>query len=195
MMAAAMRVLGFLAAVAILYGLQQTMPGYGEITRPIAVEGPIGERLVARDFALTVKKVSLAREIVVEAFGKERSYSTSGIWAVAEAVAEARQESVTVMAAEWLAPNGARYAMTERLSSVPGLLQDNRLEPGLPRKVLFVFEVPRDQAKGATLLVSRNAYIPLDSELNVSIDPGQTPAVVNTSRIAGTADDWQVTLQ
>ncbi|MGI6854179.1 hypothetical protein [Mesorhizobium sp. 1B3] len=190
------RLLGFLAAVLILYGLQRTMPGYAEITGPIAVTGGIGDKLSARNFALTVDKVSLAREITVESFGRERTYTTSGLWALVEARAEAGRESVTVMAAQWLAPNGARYLMSGRLSNMPGDISSDRLEPGLPpRQVLLVFEFPEDQANGATLLVAQNAYTPLDSEIRIVIELDEPLLVANSARIARDGADWRMSMQ
>jgi hypothetical protein len=190
------RLFGFLAAVLILYGLQRTMPGYAEITRPIAVTGRIGDKLSARNFALTVDKISLAREIVVESFGRERAYTTSGLWALVEARAEAGHESVTIMAAQWLAPNGARYLMSSRLSNMPGDISSDRLEPGLPpRKVLLVFEFPEGQANGATLLVSQNPYTPLDSELRIPIEIDEPLLVAKSARIARDGTDWRMTAQ
>lgn len=196
MIRSGVRLFGYLAAVLILYGLQKTMPGYADITGPIAVTGRVGEKLSARNFALTVDKVSLAREITVETFGRERAYTTSGLWALVEGQVEAGSESVTVMAAQWLAPNGARYVMSNRLSNMPGDLASDRLEPGLPpRKVLLVFEFPEGQASGATLLVSQNPYTPLDSELRVAIEFDQPPVVAKSARIAGNGADWRVTMQ
>lgn len=190
------RFLGFLAAVLILYGLQRTMPGYADITSPIAVAGQVGEKLSARNFALTIDKVSLAREITVESFGRERNYTTSGVWALVEGQAEAGQESITVMASQWLAPNGARYVMSERVSNPPGQLSAVRLEPGLPpHKVLLLFEFPGDQASGATLLVSQNPYTPLDSELRIAIEFDRPPFVAESARISRDGSDWRVTMQ
>ncbi|HWK69008.1 MAG TPA: hypothetical protein VNS34_29130 [Rhizobiaceae bacterium] len=190
------RLLGILAAVLILYGLQRTMPGYADITSPIAVAGRVGEKLSARNFALTIDRVSLAREISVEAFGRDRTYTTSGLWALVEGRAEAGRESVTVMAAQWLAPNGARYAMSGRVSNAPGQLEAARLEPGLPpRKVLLLFEFPEEEASSTTLHVAQNPYVPLDSELRIAIGFDQPPFVAKSARISRDGTDWRVTMQ
>lgn len=184
---------GFVLAVLLLYAMQKTTPYYGEITRPIAVSGRVGEKLAARDFELTATNVVLTRQIEVEAFGREKIYTSTGLWAVVEALAAARQETVSVHAAAWLGPNGARYAMTERLSGAPGLLPAEVLEPGLPRKVLLVFEFPQDQASGATMLVSRNPFTPLDNELRIAIDGEKN--ISEAVRIERTDPGWKVEVE
>lgn len=185
---------GFALAALLLYGMQKTTPGYGEITGPIAVSGRVGEKLAARDFELTVTNVVFSKQIKVEAFGREEAYTTAGRWAVVEALAAARRETISVFAAAWLGRNGARYAMTERLSNAPGLLPAEVLEPGLPRKVLLVFEFPQDQGAGATMLVARNAYTPLDDELRVTIDAPQDE-VHEAVRIERTDPGWKMEVE
>lgn len=182
---------GFVLAGLLLYGMQKTTPGYAEITGPIVVSGRVGEKLAARDFELTVTNVVFSKQIEVKTFGREKAYTTSGQWAVVEALAAARRETISVFAAAWLGRNGARYAMTERLSNAPGLLPAEVLEPGLPRKVLLVFEFPEDQGAGATMLVARNAYTPLDDELHIAIDAphGEVHEAV---RIDRTDPGWKV---
>jgi hypothetical protein len=122
--------------------MQHTTPYYGEITSPIVVEGNAGERLDADDFALGIVNVHLARTLKTESFGQQRSFTTSGVWVVVEGAAEAKAESLTLMSAAWLGPNGVRYELGQRLSSLPGMLPGERLEPGLPKPVLMAFEVP-----------------------------------------------------
>ena len=78
-----------LLAAAILYGMQRTMPYYGEITAPIVVEGKAGERVDADAFALGIVNVHLARTLDTESFGKSHSYTTSGVWVVVVATSDA----------------------------------------------------------------------------------------------------------
>lgn len=188
---------GLVAAIAILYSLQQTMPGYADITRPIAVHGAIGDRLMARNFELTATKVTLAQRIVLRTGTREQVFETTGLWAVVEAQAAARHESVTVTAASWLGPSGSRYAMSQRFSTMPGLLPSERLEPGLPRKVLMLFELPESQAKDATILVSRTPFTPIDNELHIKANVPTPLFVRNIARITRgtTAGDWRLEVQ
>ena len=47
-------------------------------------------------------------------------FSTSGVWIVVEAEAEAMFESLGLTTAEWQAANGIRYALTQRLPASTG---------------------------------------------------------------------------
>jgi hypothetical protein len=115
-----------LLAAAILYGMQHTMPYYGEITSPIVIEGKAGERVDAGDFAIGVVNVHLARKLESETFGQQHHYTTSGVWLVIEGAAEAKSESLSLMSAAWIGPNGVRYELSMRLS-MPVMLPDERL--------------------------------------------------------------------
>ena len=121
---------GVALAAAVLYGMQRTTPGYGEITSPRQVAGKLGHRLEARAFAIDITKVQLARTVATKGAARDSTFTTSGVWVLVEGIAEARTESLTLLSAEWLGPNGVRYAMSQRLSSLPGMLPGQRLEPG-----------------------------------------------------------------
>ena len=175
-----------LLAAAILYGMQRTMPYYGEITSPIVIEGKAGERVDADDFAVAVVNVHLARKIESENFGQQRHYSTSGVWMVVEGAAEAKSESLTIMSAAWIAPNGVRYELSKRVS-MPGMLPDERLEPGLPKPVLMAFEVPENQALDGTVVIARAAWMPLDDEVRIPLagKPDEIRTVIRVGRGSG----------
>lgn len=155
---------GVALATAILYGMQRTTPLYSDITSPVPVAGRQGERVETDAFAIGIANVHLARRIMVPDFAGERSHTTSGAWVIVEGAAEAKHESLALTAAEWLGPNGTRHALSQRLSTMPGFLGTERLEPGIPRPVLMVFEVPESQLVGAMLLVAPSALTPLQEE-------------------------------
>ena len=154
---------------AALYGLQHTTPGYGEITSPIAVAGKLGKRVAANAFTIGVANVHLARTVTTKRVGRTQTFTSSGVWVLVEGAAEARSESLTLMSAQWLGPNGVRYALSQRLSSVPGILPSERLEPGLPRPVLMAFEIPEGQVSGGTLLIARTAWSSLEEEVRIEM--------------------------
>ena len=154
---------------AALYGLQHTTPGYGEITSPIAVAGKLGKRVAANAFTIGVANVHLARTVTTKRVGRTQTFTSSGVWVLVEGAAEARSESLTLMSAQWLGPNGVRYALSQRLSSVPGILPSERLEPGLPRPVLMAFEIPESQVSGGTLLIARTAWSSLEEEVRIEM--------------------------
>jgi hypothetical protein len=135
--------------------------------RPVA--GKLGHRLEARAFAIDIAKVQLARTVAAKGAARDSTFTTSGVWVLVEGTAEARTESLTLLSAEWLGPNGVRYAMTQRLSSVPGMLPGQRLEPGLPTPVLMAFEIPEGQVAGGTLLIARSAWAPLAEQARIEM--------------------------
>lgn len=194
MIRAMVSIAGVVAAIAILYGLQKTIPGYADITRPIPVRGTLDDRLTARTFELTATKITLAERVALRSGTREQTFDTSGVWAVVEATIAARHESVTISGVSWLGSGGVRYAMSQRVSTAPGLLPTERLEPGLPRKVLMLFELPQDQVKDATILVSRAPFAPIDSELHIKANVPTPLFVRNVARIVrGTnAGEWHL---
>lgn len=160
--------LGIGLAMWVLYALQKTMPTYGDITSPIIIAGDSGQTLKARDFEITVEKITLAREIRLSTFGTERAYGTSGLWAVVEGKAAAHDKSITLTSATWLAANGVRYDASERLANAPGLLAQQRLEPGLSSRIAMIFELPDYARSNGTILIARSPFQPLDDEIRIA---------------------------
>ncbi|MGZ2444557.1 hypothetical protein ACVI55_007058 [Sinorhizobium medicae] len=120
-------------------------------------------------FVFAVAKVHSARELVVPSLGEPRTYTTSGKWLVIEAAAKAQEQSVSLTSAEWRGPSGLRFAMSGRIGGSIGLLGSERLEPGIPRPVLLVFELPEDQIESGTLLVAETTVAPLAEQVEIAM--------------------------
>jgi hypothetical protein len=189
--------LGIGLAVWVLYALQKTMPTYGDITSPIIIAGKSGETLKARDFEIAVEKITLAREIRLAAYGSERAYGTSGLWAVVEGKAAAHDQSITLTSATWLAANGARYDASERIANAPGFLARQRLEPGRPSRILMIFELPEYARSNGTILIAPTLFQPLDEEIRIATLLPTDAAIHPAITIArGTSlQDWKVVPQ
>lgn len=189
--------LGVFVAIFALYVLQKSLPTYGDITRPIGVLGKTGTKVAARNFEIKVTQLRFARNIKLTAFGNEHSYGTSGIWAIVEAEAAARNETVTVMSAVWLGADGLRYLASERISNAPALLARQPLEPGLPQRVLMIFEFPESEMTRGTLLVARFPFQPLDDELRIAMDSSSAPVIHDHATLErGRSDvDWSIAVQ
>ncbi|TIO11245.1 hypothetical protein [Mesorhizobium sp.] len=172
-----------LLAAAMLYGMQRTTPLYSDITSPVPVTGRQGERVDTSAFAIGVANVHLAREVTASSFGRDRTYTTSGVWVIIEAAAAAKQESLSLTSAKWLGPNGVRHALSQRLSSMPGMPGTERLEPGIPRPMLMAFEVPESQLSGATLLIARSAVTPLAEEAWIKITDVRAQNIRSTVKL------------
>lgn len=158
----------FLATVAI-YGMQHSTPSYSEILSPVGIPAMEGKPAESERFILGVAKVHVAERLLVSSFGVPRAYATSGRWLVVEAAAKARQESVTLTSAQWRGPSGLRFDMSLRISGAIGLLGSERLEPGIPRPILLIFELPEDQIEGGTLLVAETLIRPMAEQVQIAI--------------------------
>ena len=175
------RRLGQLAAVAVaailLVAMQQTTPSYDTLTGPIPVSGDSGETVAARSFTVRVDRVEFARRLQFGSPGFETQRDTGGVWAIVTATLAARDATVTVAGAEWEGPTGTRYSPTDRVSGAPALFPLPALQPGLPVRGRFVFEIPADQMQGATLRVSQARFPRFDSLVRISLDRGASRAL------------------
>jgi hypothetical protein len=119
--------------------------------------------------AIVSKRVPSPSTSPTKGAARDSTFTTSGVWVLVEGTVEARTESLTLLSAEWLGPNSVRYAMSQRLSSLPGMLPGQRLEPGLPMPVLMAFEIPEGQVAGGTLLIARSAWAPLAEQARIEM--------------------------
>ena len=168
MMAATRTVLALLFAAVALYGLQHTRPFYSDITSPIVSSGGMNERVEASTFALSLNRVRVARALNVETFGTSKPYTSSGVWIVAEGEAEAKFKTLSLTSGEWLDHNGIRYVLTDRVPATIEMMPGDVYQPGLPRRVLLVFEVPEHAVAGGTVIVARTKLLPLDDEIRIA---------------------------
>ncbi len=194
-MIAALRTLAAIAVTAaLLYGMQSTTPYYSDIVSYAEVRGKQGKRVETSSFATAVVRVHLARELVVgTGFLQDQTLTSSGVWVVVEGAAEAVRESLLLSAATWLSRDGARYQMSSRFVSTPGAPGTEQLEPGIPRPVLMVFEVPEDQLAGASLIVHPTSAQPLGEEARIEID--DMPSTISSRiviRRGGRVMPWQL---
>lgn len=166
-------VLAVALAAAALYTLQQTRPLYSDITSPIVSWGGMGEKVEASAFSLSLDKVRVARTLNVESFGKSKPYTSSGVWVVAEGEAEAKFETLSLISGEWLSRRGVRYILTDRIPATIEMMPGDVYQPGLPRPVLLVFEMPPEAVDGGTVVVARSKLMPLDDEIRIATDASE----------------------
>ncbi|MCD0502696.1 hypothetical protein [Bordetella petrii] len=156
------------AAAAILFAMQRNSPRYDELTGPIPVAGRMGETVRTRLFDARVERVEFARQLTYRSIAREHVRTTSGLWAIVTVELAARSHSVNVRQAGWVGPQGLQYLLSDRLALAPD--QAPMLDPGLPRRVQLVFEIRPDQVGDATLLLSENMFVRLDSEARIALD-------------------------
>jgi hypothetical protein len=58
------------------------------------------------------------------------------------------------------------------VSNAPALFPLQTLQPGMPVRGRFVFEIPADQMQDATLRVSQSKFPRFDSLVRISLDRG-----------------------
>jgi len=161
-------ILAVLFAAAVLYGMQYTRPLYSDITSPIVSSGGMNERIEASTFAVSLDRVRVARALNIETFGKSKPYTSSGVWIVAEGEAEAKFETLSLTSGEWLDRNGIRYVLTDRVPATIEMMPGDVYQPGLPRRILLVFEVPEAAIADGTVVVARTKLMPLDDEIRIA---------------------------
>lgn len=164
-----------LIAALLLAGMQRFTPGYAEITGPIPLKGDLGETLTGRGFTVRADKVLLAEKLRFKAYGREVERNSGGVFALVIARLEAQPTSTTVSGAIWLSAQGARFVASPRFQGAPRLLGTDRLEPSLPQRGVFIFEVPREAVAGATLLVAASRWPRLDTQAEIAL-----PATLGT---------------
>jgi hypothetical protein len=157
------------AAIALCYGMQNSKPHYADLIGPIPVDAAMDETADARTFGIHVDRITFAWALSASRFGQDKLLTTGGIWAVVDASIAATGSSTVVSEAAWQGPSGLTYRMSERVGFAPGLPPHN-VEPGLPKRGRFVFEVPPNQIRGATLRVTAKRFAPLDSEVRIDLD-------------------------
>lgn len=166
------RLAALLVAAILLLAMQWTTPNYDRKTDPIPVYGQIGDTVTARNFTVRLETVQFARQLRFTAYGKPVIRDTSGLWAVVTATVAARSNTTLVYEAAWEGPTGLRYSHSDRLSGVKSLLSGATLQPGLPRRGWFIFEIREDQARGATFVAPKIGTTRLDSIVRIGLGSG-----------------------
>lgn len=160
-------------AALLLAGMQRYTPGYAEITGPIPLRGTLGETLAGRTFTVRVDHVLLAEKLRFRAYGREVERDTGGVFALVIARLEAQPASVAIGGPIWRSAQGVRFVASPRVQGAPRLLGADRLEPGLPQRGVFIFEIPREAAAGATLLVAASRWPRLDTQAEIALPATQ----------------------
>ena len=156
-----------LAAIGVLAALRWTTPSYAYLTGPISTSGAAFETVTGRTLAAEVGTVRLAKLLRSKLYGRGVERDTGGIWAVVDAKVEATRQTTSMYFAAWLGPSGRQYAATQRLEGAPNTLLGTTLQPGLPRRGIFIFELPPDEVEGGVLLLATSPLRTLDMELRL----------------------------
>lgn len=162
-------ILAVCLAAIVLYAMQQTKPHYEDLTGPIPAYGRMHETVHTQLVDVRLDQVDFSRALTFTQYGQRKTLTTSGLWAVATTELAATNASTTVAAAAWLGPTGLRYEKTDRVGTLSSQMPP-MLDPGIPKKVRFVFEILPDQVNGAIFTLSSQMAPRLDSEARIAID-------------------------
>ena len=156
-----------LGLLALAFGVAFSTPGTAQVEAPFAVSGDVGERVVSQHLVVTTHAMTLAHEVVVDTWVG----TTSGVWLVVDATAEARTERSTLGTAVFI--DGVEYGSTTRTSS--DTLDGRVVDAGFPITGSVLVELPADildrpGARSATVRFSTDGDVRLDSVIEMEVD-------------------------
>lgn len=178
-----------LAALVLIVLLRSHQPSYDDKVAPILVHGTVGQRAVARNFAVTVKKLKLAGAYRVDGRMEgdpSRVVAADGTWLSALLEVEALGDPGYV-SAQLRTRDGRVYAGAARARpDIEGVnLAQTLLVPGLPASGAYFFDVPAAALEGATLQFYWGALAPGGMDHLLDIDLGLDAERLRALRAAG----------
>lgn len=170
MMRPALMILAILAAAMLLAAMQATTPPYAMLTGPIRTAGGQAETVSSTTFSVKVHRLSTARTVAYERFGRAVELKSSGVWVVVSAELHAFRKTMPVRAATLIGASGRSYRQSRRAGEAPNVLSAKTVQPGLPTTGIFVFELPEDETENMTLVLSEQYDPQLKDEIGVSLE-------------------------
>lgn len=166
-MTRARSVLAGLGLLALAFGVAFSTPGAAQVEAPFVVSGTVGEQAVSQHVVVTTHGLTLAEEVVIDSWVG----TTSGIWLVVDATAEARTERSTFGVTVFV--DGVQYSSTSRTSS--DTLDGRVVDAGFPMTGAVLVELPADildrpGARSATVRFSTDGDVRLDSVVELGVD-------------------------
>ena len=152
------------------YGMQISKPHYADLTGPIPAYGSMDDTVETRLFDVHVDRVVFAQSAQGqrvrqgEAADHRRPVGGRGDRACRAGPVDHDRLGDMARADRAALPadaNGSRSRRACRRTCV---------DPGLPKKGRFIFEIPPGEANGATLLVSNTLYFALNSQARIALD-------------------------
>lgn len=165
------KIFGLVTAAVVLAAMQTTAPPYAMLTGPIKTNGQQSEDVVSATFDLKVRDVIKARVLAYDQFSKAVNLESSGVWVVVSAELHSFRQTMPVRAATIMGASGRLYRQSQRAGGAPAVLSAKLLQPGLPTTGIFIFEMPEDETRDMTLVVSEQYDPQLEDEISVSLDP------------------------
>ncbi|WP_292991939.1 hypothetical protein [Mycobacterium sp.] len=161
---------GILAAMLLVSAgaMWSLLPTKLQSWAPIEVHGPVGQRIVGRDIAVTVHRTYLAREVTANSHNGLNHFPSKGVWLV-----------MVLTYQPLLKPHSPRFDLRADGNLFDTNLSDfhHMAQPGMPESGPLAYELPK-APRSATLLVSnaltessmaKMDFAPLDSQIAVDI--------------------------
>lgn len=158
------------AAIAVLAYLQWTTPTYALLTGALETKGHQSETVSSETFNVTVKRILTTKTLDFNRFGRQVERRSEGTFVIVTAEMQSNWETMHVGSASIRGASGRSYAQSTRVTGIKSLLTSKDLQPGLPAKGLFVFEMPEQEVRDMVLVLSRQLGPRLDTEIHVQLD-------------------------
>ena len=177
-------ILAVIAAAGALAGMLQTTPEYDRAIRPFVAEpGPDGTVGRSR-MSAKITDWKTADVVTFQQSGIDRRRDTAGVFLIV--TIEGRPlHSSELLQAQWLGASGRKYLMTDRVSGPAQLLDSTWFQPDLSMKSVAVFELPRDEIAGGSMLLGPRLFRGLDEVLRLAPPNGQPRHVQVDELVAG----------
>ena len=160
-----------LLGACILGILMTTTPSFDSVFQPIRNTVPGGALAQGRLYDARFIGWQTADQLSFDRYGTTITRGTQGIFLIVDAAILNAHESLR-LAATWQGRSGRYYAQTTRADDAPSTLNTRQFHPGLDDQARAVFELPRDEIAGGTLLLTRKGLNTLDSELALAPPAG-----------------------
>lgn len=156
-----------LGLLLLAFGVAYSTPDDPQVQAPFVVTGGVGDEIVSQHLVVTVHEVSLAREVELDLWRG----TTSGVWLVVDATAQARVERSNLAVDVYV--DGVRYPASGR----PGFdtLDAGVADAGFPVSGAVLVELPagiqdHPGARSATLRFGQGLDVRLDSVIELDLD-------------------------
>ncbi|MEB2844670.1 hypothetical protein GAO09_28305 [Rhizobiales bacterium RZME27] len=157
-------------SMTVLAALQATTPPYAMLTGPIRTEGRQGETVSGTVFSAQIRQVQKAKTLAWDQFGRAVERQSSGTWVIVSAELQAMRETMPVRGATIIGTSGRLYHQSQRAQAAPNVLSAKTVQPGLPTTGIYIFEMPKEETRDMTLLLSRQYGPQLEDELAITLE-------------------------
>lgn len=150
-----LRILLGLVLIAGVLAAGRLTPISNDRVAQIVTRGKLGETVDTGGFKLTVHKVQTTTTLTTaETFGSTGAQVTKDTWLVLDATVVGDWRPATYDDARLETGGGYSYRSSDRFAG--GVVTEDLIQPGIARRGMIVFELPKDRLAGAKLRLGRS---------------------------------------